>query len=219
MYSLYKITCAQNGKVYVGYTSKSIEERFKAHLMNARCKRNYALADAIRVLGQELFKVELILQCESHKEACEHEIRLIKELNSILPNGYNMTNGGDGVPMIPEVIAKMSASKKGKLTPKMLAYLKSRIGVKPSAETLAKLSLIRKGRKHSEETKQKIRLSNLGKKRSPETLAKLSLAHKGRPWTEEAKIKSGLRGRKWSEARRLAYLKSRSLVKEVGEAL
>jgi hypothetical protein len=156
------------------------------HCENARWKRNYALADAIRVYGVPAFTVELLLQCESHKEACEHEIRLIRELNSILPNGYNMTHGGDGVPMISEVIAKMAASKRGKITPKMLAHLQKMKGRKLSLETRAKLSAARKGRKKSEEWIQKISISNFGKKRSLETCAKVSASKKGKPWSEAA---------------------------------
>lgn len=187
MYSLYKITCSQNGKVYIGYTSKSVAERFKAHCMNARWKRNYALADAIRAYGEQAFAVELLLECQSHQEACQHEIRLIKELNSILPNGYNMTHGGDGVPLTAEGIAKMSASRKGQVTPKLLEFWSKRKGKKLSSETKAKLSLIRKGKPKSEEWKLKISLSNLGKKRSAETCAKLSMAKKGKPWSEAAR--------------------------------
>ena len=219
MYSLYKITCSQNGKVYIGYTSKTIDERFKMHCENARWKRNYALADAIRVYGVPAFTVELLLQCENHKEACEHEIRFIKELNSILPHGYNMTHGGDGVPMTAEVIEKMAASKRGKVTPKMLAHLQKMKGRKLSLEHKAKLSAAGKGRKKSKEWIQKISISNLGKKRSAETCAKISMAKKGKPWSETAREKANLRGRKWSESRRLAYLKSVSLFKDFGEAL
>jgi group I intron endonuclease len=186
MYSLYKITCSQNGKVYIGYTSKTIDERFKIHCENAKCKRNYALADAMRVYGIPAFTIELLLQCESHKEACEHEIRLIKELNSILPNGYNMTHGGDGVPMTSEVIAKMAASKRGKITPKMLAYFERKKGTKISLETRVKISAAHKGRKKSKEWIQKISISNLGKKRSLETRAKVSAGKKGKPWSEAA---------------------------------
>ncbi len=186
MYSLYKITCSQNGKVYIGYTSKTIDERFKMHCENARWKRNYALADAIRVYGVPAFTVELLLQCENHKEACEHEIRFIKELNSILPHGYNMTHGGDGVPMTPEVIAKMAASKKGKVTPKMLAYFERKKGTKLSLETRAKLSAAGKGHKKSEEWKKKLSFSNLGKKRSAKTCNRISQSKTGRPWSEAA---------------------------------
>jgi group I intron endonuclease len=181
--------------VYIGYTSKTIDERFKIHCENARWKRNYALADAIRVYGVPAFTVDLLLQCESHKEACEHEICFIKELNSILPHGYNMTHGGDGVPMTPEVIAKMSASKRGKITPKMLASFARRKGKKLSEKHKQKLSAIGKGRRKSEEWKLKISLSNLGKKRSLKTCAKISASKKGKPWSEAAWASFELRKR------------------------
>lgn len=203
MYYLYKITCSVNDKVYVGYTSKSVNERFKLHLMNAKWKRKYALADAIRVYGENAFSVECLLECESHKEACEHEIRIIKELNSILPNGYNMTHGGDGVPMTDEVIAKMSATKKGVLTPKMAVHLASFKGKKLSQEHKAKLSAVRKGLKKSEEWKRKISLANSGKKRSPETCANIS---------------AGKRGKPWSAARRAAQEKRKAAIDQFGEA-
>lgn len=203
MYSLYKITCLKNRKVYIGYTSKSVAERFKDHCINSRCKRNYALADAIRFYGESVFSVELILECNSHKEACEHEIRLIKELNSILPNGYNMTHGGDGVPMTDDVIKKMSETKKGVFTPKMAAHIERLKGKKFSQEHREKLSSVRKGVKKTEEWKLKISLSNLGKKRSPQTCANISASKRGKPWTE---------------ARRIAEEKRKAAISQFGEA-
>lgn len=196
MYSLYKITCLKNEKIYIGYTSKTVLDRFKAHCMNARWKKNYALADAIRVYGEQSFLVEFLLKCSSHKEACENEIRLIKELNCTIPNGYNMTYGGDGVPLTPEGISKMSASRKGKITQKLIESWEKRKGRKLSPETKLKLSLIRKGKPKSEEWKRKIGLSNLGKKMSAESRAKISMSKKGKPWSEAARASFILRKQK-----------------------
>lgn len=151
MYVLYKITCSENGKVYIGYTSKTAEERFKMHLLNARWKKKTALYDAIRCYGDAAFAVEMLLQCESHVEACDHEIRLIKELNSVLPGGYNMTHGGDGVPLTKEQQEAANAKKRGVCYPKQLEANRRRLGQKASAETRAKLSAIRKGRKQNPE--------------------------------------------------------------------
>ena len=152
MYVLYRILCSENGKVYVGYSSKSAEERFKAHLLNARWKRKTALYDAIRCYGEEAFSVETILQCESHAEACAHEIRLIEELGSLLPLGYNMTRGGDGVPLTKEQRDAANAKKRGVCSPKQLVANRRRKGQKASEETRAKLSAARKGRKQRPET-------------------------------------------------------------------
>lgn len=151
MYVLYKITCSANGKVYVGYSSKSAEDRFKAHLLNARWKRKTALYDAIRCYGDAAFSVEVVLTCETHAEACAHEIRLISELKSILPVGYNMTKGGDGVPLTQEQREAANAKKRGVCSPKQLAANRRRKGQKASEETRAKLSAARKGRKQSPE--------------------------------------------------------------------
>ena len=49
--------------------------------------------NAIRKYGVENFIVELIEYCDVTK-ANEREIYYIKELNSVFPNGYNLTNGG-----------------------------------------------------------------------------------------------------------------------------
>lgn len=151
MYVLYKITCSANGKVYVGYTSKTAEERFGHHLRNARWKRKTALYDAIRAYGAEHFSVETILECETHADACRHEIRLISELNTLLPLGYNMTHGGDGVPLTKEQRDAANAKKRGVCYPKQLeANLRGK-GRKVSEETRAKLSAARRGKKQNPE--------------------------------------------------------------------
>jgi group I intron endonuclease len=151
MYVLYRITCSENGKAYIGYSSKSAEDRFKAHLLNARWKRKTALYNAIRRYGEAAFSVETILRCETHTEACEHEIRLIAEICSLIPLGYNMTRGGDGVPLTEAQRDAANAKKRGVCSPKQLAANRRRKGQKASEETRAKLSAIRKGRKQSPE--------------------------------------------------------------------
>lgn len=175
---LYKITCAANGKLYIGYTSKTAEERFALHLQNARWKRKTALYDAIRCYGPEAFSVAELLRCETHAEACEHERRLIAELASLLPGGYNMTHGGDGVPLTEEQREAANAKKRGRCSPKQLASNLRRKGVKASSETRAKLREIRKGRKQNPEWIAK-RIASMKKtwakaprKQDPEWVAK-----------------------------------------------
>jgi len=189
MYVLYKISCSVNGKAYVGYSSKSAEDRFKAHLLNARWKRKTALCDAIRCYGDEAFSVEVILTCETHAEACAHEIRLITELGSILPLGYNMTKGGDGVPLTSEQREAANAKKRGVCSPKQLAANRRRIGQKASEETRAKLSAARRGRKQSPEQVAK-RAETFRKNREKKIAAGLIMPakfhiKKPRVWTLE----------------------------------
>lgn len=186
MYVLYRILCSENGKVYVGYSSKSAEERFKAHLLNARWKRKTALYDAIRRYGEEAFSVETILQCETHADACAHEIRLIQELGSLLPLGYNMTRGGDGVPLTKEQRDAANAKKRGFCSPKQLAANRRRKGQKASEETRAKLSAARKGRKQRPETVAK-RLETLRKTIERKIAAGLIAPPKPRPATQRVR--------------------------------
>lgn len=156
MYRIYKITCTENGKVYIGYTKKAVDERFKNHIDNARWKRKTALCDAIRVYGNDKFSVELIMECESHAQACKHEARLIAELNSMLPNGYNMTRGGDGVPVPIEIMRAAGEKRRGLKTEKMLAYYERKRGVKQTVEHATKRALTQIGKKRSDETRRRM---------------------------------------------------------------
>lgn len=160
MYQVYKITCSRNGKVYIGYTSKGIAVRFQAHIDNAKWNRKTALYDAIRVYGADAFSVELLEECNDHEAACALEIHYIKLMECLIPHGYNMTTGGDGVPLTPEIIAKAAEKKRGKFTEKQAAAASRRKGRPLSQEHKLKLSMAGKGRKKSEEWKQKIRESN-----------------------------------------------------------
>lgn len=152
-FKIYKILCSENGKMYVGYTGKTVEERFKNHLDNARWDRKTALYDAIRVYGESCFSVEFVMDCETHEQACAEERRIIAELNSMLPNGYNMTAGGDGVPLSPELHKKAGDKKRGRFTEKQWEAALRRRGVKLSPEHILKVAAKHVGSKRSEETR------------------------------------------------------------------
>ena len=181
-YEVYLVTCAVNGKGYIGYTSKGAQARLTAHLDNARWGRKYALADAIRAYGPEAFSVAVLEAGLSHDEACAAERRLIAERGTILPDGYNMTEGGDGVPLTPEQREAASAKKRGRFTEAQRAALANRPPV--SDETRAKLSAIRKGKPKSAEWVAKIAAASTGRPKSPATRAAISAAKKGAPWSE-----------------------------------
>lgn len=95
----------------------------------------------------------------------------------------NMTDGGEGTAgcvYTPEQRAKSSAIRKGiKHGPH-------------SAETIAKLSALHKGRPKSESHRLKLRTANLGKVQSPEARAKNSAANKGRIVSDSARQKLSL---------------------------
>lgn len=86
---VYKITNKTNGKIYIGQTKYTIEQRFLQH-----SKADSPLGQAIRQFGMENFTIETIEECETQEELNEREKFWIKVLNSKKTNGYNQNDGG-----------------------------------------------------------------------------------------------------------------------------
>ena len=97
---IYKITNSINGKIYIGKTMGTIEERFKEHCRDSKRRRmeHRPLYSAMNKYGVENFSVEEVEQC-ADSEAEEREIYWIDYFDSY-GNGYNATKGGDGKPYI-----------------------------------------------------------------------------------------------------------------------
>ena len=143
---IYKITCKLNGKSYVGKTARSLKVRITEHRYNSRTRRNKSYIDnAIGKYGIESFTVEVMEVCETQEQLNEREKFWIRELNCKKPNGYNLTDGGEGVSgriMPPEHRAKIAKANSGKkrsdATRKKMS--KSWEGHEVTDETKAKLS-------------------------------------------------------------------------------
>ncbi len=196
MGTIYKITCLVNGKFYVGKTKQKLSRRITQHKYDSK-KGSLGLGAAIRKYGWENFTVEVIETCPIDK-LNEREIFFIAELNSKSPNGYNLTDGGDGgrgLSPNKETRDKISAKLKGRP-----AHNK---GQKMSAETCARMSATKKaigfmppstkGRHHSEESKAKMSKAQsgqnnpqFGKHPSEETLARMSIGQKA-AWARRKK--------------------------------
>lgn len=97
MPEVYCITNLINGKEYVGQTKYDSQYRFKQHCeksVNVNSKfQCYALYNAIRKYGRESFMVITLFQGPL-EELDNNEIEAIDALNTLYPNGYNMTPGG-----------------------------------------------------------------------------------------------------------------------------
>jgi hypothetical protein len=94
---IYKLTFP-NGKAYVGFTKKTLEHRFAQHIKNAELNRNKSpyVENAIRKHGVTNIISEVLMECEYDWELPNWEIAFIAEHNTVCPNGYNLTKGGDG---------------------------------------------------------------------------------------------------------------------------
>jgi group I intron endonuclease len=94
---IYKITNIVTKKCYVGETKKNNPElRWNEHKRKIEkgigCP---ALQDAVKKYGIDNFKFEVLIICFD-EDRYKFEIEYIKKYNSIAPNGYNLTKGGEG---------------------------------------------------------------------------------------------------------------------------
>lgn len=133
---IYKITNKINGKLYVGQTRQKLNNRIKGH-KHSKVKRG--VDAAIKKYGGENFSIEVIEECPV-ESLDEREIFWIAKLNSKAPNGYNLTDGGDGGGSNPskETRAKISANHADVSGEKNPFY-----GQKHSEETRAIISATR----------------------------------------------------------------------------
>lgn len=176
---IYKIQHRESGKIYVGKTSRTLDERMNEHTKKSRATSNSYIDRAISKYGIDAFDVDVIEECDSEEKLNEREIYWIAFYNCKKPNGYNLTDGGEGVigyKAPPELSARLSKMRKGRPnTPeqraKISATLKGKIF---SPETCAKISTAKMGHTVSSETRKKLRNANLGKKASAQTRAKMS---------------------------------------------
>jgi hypothetical protein len=117
-YLVYKHTCIISKKSYIGYTSKTMEERFSGHLCEMKYGSTYAFHNALRKYGKENFKSEILYVCYSKKDASYAEIELINAYDT-KNNGYNETYGGEN----PPVKSGVSHYKSKKITIDNIDYV------------------------------------------------------------------------------------------------
>ena len=106
-YTLYIATNVVNGKQYVG-----LSKEFQKRLISHKCaKTNSAFHFAIKEYGFDKFVFSHIADAFDLQSACDLERMLIQQHNTLVPNGYNLTIGGQ----IGPVGFKHSAETKKKI--------------------------------------------------------------------------------------------------------
>jgi len=173
---IYKATNKINGKSYIGQTVKSLKKRIREHINLSKNGSNRPLHAALRKYGPENFTWEIIVDCGDNQHFLnESEIFFIDRYNTKSPNGYNLTDGGEGISGFnhtEETKRKMKKPKSEKARKNMSEAHK---GV-PLSETQRKSQSIA----HTGE-----RNSMYGKHHKPESLEKMSKSHVGIPLSKE----------------------------------
>ena len=239
MLIIYMIKNKINGKIYIGQTKRSLDQRITGHINS---KNNSYIGNALRKYGLENFDISIVDQAENNEVLNDKEMEYIKFYDCMIPKGYNLTSGGEGIKdyiFSEESKDKMSNSHKGKPGywegKELPEYVKEKIrqthkgvpsplkgktGRKQTAETKEKIAAAGIGRIVTEETREKISRANLGKVMSEETKTKLSIINKGKPnlknkgrkrsEEEKEKIRKSKKGVPWTQTRRDAQNKRRS---------
>ena len=202
MGSIYKYTNQINGKAYIGKTYRDAETRRKEHLSG---RGNQPLAGAFKKYGKANFTYEILHDGIIPEILDSFEIQAIAEHNTVVPNGYNLTHGGEGGAPSEETKRKMSATKKGKTFSEehRRKISEAQIGKSVSEETRRKMSENNAAKRP--EVRRKISEANkrrVHKPHSEETKRKMSEAHKGRPAWNKGKPVSEETRRKMSESRK-----------------
>lgn len=91
---VYMLTNNISKKRYVGQTSRSLEERWRAHQSSARQGSKWRIHGALRKYGPDVFKKEILFESNEINEVKDFEANYI--MNNGLLDEYNMKPGGCG---------------------------------------------------------------------------------------------------------------------------
>ena len=217
---VYKITCINNDKVYIG-KAVDIDKRLRDHRNSKKDGQGNGLfQNAILKHGWDSFIVEILEVIQEFDKSKDNQTLLEREAYYIelfdttnRDKGYNrckFSNDNTGIIFSKEVREKMSRSKLGKkLSQEHIEKIReANIGRTLSEEHKEKLRKpkseeakenMRKARLNSplsEESREKIRQSLIGKKMSEESKEKMRQAKLGTKHSKETKEKMSLSHKK-----------------------
>jgi len=203
---VYRRTNTQNGKVYIGKTTRTVAQRWTNLLAEVKRGSTNPIHNAIRKYGAGSFVTDILYEAKTFEELTAMEIFfIVLHQSHKSENGYNLTLGGDGAspgelnPMWGKTHTDevKAAQRTRRLGTKQTEKTKKKIGDavrgekngfyghKHSDQTLAILAEKSReqmlGVKRSVETRRKMKLSALGKKKSQLHRLHISQAKKGKP--------------------------------------
>jgi group I intron endonuclease len=149
---IYKITNKITKKCYIGQTIMDLDDRWRQHCnRNSNCRY---LKASIKKYGVDSFEFKLICICFDN-DLNNYECFYMNKYNTLVPNGYNLREGGNSGRHHEETKRKISET------------LKNRTDIVRGKSQL--------GKPHTEEIKKKISNSLIGIKQRPESIQKRTL--------------------------------------------
>jgi len=165
-WSVYCHTNKINNKKYIGITSMDFSLRWGKNGYGYRTQNFYR---AIKKYGWNNFTHEILFEGLSEKKAKTKEIELICKYNTKIPNGYNITEGGDG-----SVGYKATLKTRKKLSESHIGQRPWNKGIKAYPETIKKLKQAHKLLWKNEEHQEKMSKAHIGFTHTEETKYKIS---------------------------------------------
>ena len=191
---IYLIKNKINDKRYVGQTIRKINESKDYFGSGKLIKRS------IKKHGIDAFEKIILEECNNIDILNEREMFWIKELNTKIPNGYNLTEGGDG-----SVGLKHLRSTKKKMSKSHIKFWKENewlreeysekfsgdknpfYGKHHTEESIEKIKQSDKSYTKTEEFRLKMSKITTGRVPSKETRKKISDSNIGKPKSDETK--------------------------------
>jgi group I intron endonuclease len=190
---IYKITNLINKKVYIGQTT-DIDYRWDDY-ERLRCKRQKKLYNSFKFYGLENHSFEIIEECS---------VEMLNQRERYWQDFYDVLNRKKGLNLrltkTDDKSGKTSDETKRKISKnhasKKEGYISPRKGLKHTEETKEKIRISQTGKKHNEISCKKMSESrsgnknhNYGKITSDEVKKKISDGNKGKIITQEARNK------------------------------
>ena len=182
---IYKVINLINGRVYIGKTITTLNERKYKHIYSSKSFSDMCVFHkAIRKYGIENFKWEVIYECDEVLILNVMEtMKIIVNHSHVSENGYNLTWGGDGLPKgfkhTEETKKKMSISSKDVFFSNEHRKKLSDRAKNMSDEHKRKIVESRMGFKHTEESKKKMSISHI-ESMTDDIKIKISNSRKGK---------------------------------------
>lgn len=109
---VYVASNINNGRMYIGKTTRNLEKRKREHIKSSEMGSELYFHKALRKYSLDNFEWSVLFESGDDAKLCSVEKKYIEFYGTASPNGYNLTFGGDGVIATEEVRLKKSKTIK-----------------------------------------------------------------------------------------------------------